>query len=53
MVHKQLLKKKEGIIIKTEEAPILLTEDEYERSKRRFKKSFYSPEMVRFLKVKR
>lgn len=52
-MHKQLLKKKEGIIIETEEAPILLTKDEYERSKRRFKKSFYSHEMVKFLKAKK
>jgi hypothetical protein len=53
MVHKQLLRKKEGIIIETDVAPILMTEDEFEKCKKRFRKNFLHPEMIKFLKLKK
>jgi len=53
MVHKQLLRKKEGIVIETDEAPLLMTNEEFEKCKKRFRKSFLHPEMIKFLKLKK
>jgi hypothetical protein len=53
MVHKQMLRSKEGIIIETEDAPLLMTNEEFEKCKKRFRKSFSHPEMIKFLTQKK
>lgn len=47
MVHKVILRKKEGVIIETDDGLLLFTKEEFEKAKKRFKNKYTFPELIK------
>jgi hypothetical protein len=48
MVHKVLLRKQEGVIVETDDGILLLTKEEYDKAKKRFKNKYSIPELKKY-----
>ena len=50
MVHKIMMRNKEGRLIETDEGMIILTDREYKKAKKRFKSKYDVPDLKRHKK---